>query len=40
MTISGDSKDYLAALSYVLNLSNTDGLERCSSCATSRRTKA
>ncbi|HEU5176653.1 MAG TPA: PilN domain-containing protein [Burkholderiales bacterium] len=28
VTISGDSKDYLAALSYVLNLSNTDGLAR------------
>lgn len=26
--ISGDSKDYLAALSYVLNLSRTEGLER------------
>ena len=26
--ISGDSKDYLAALSYVLNLSRTDALER------------
>lgn len=28
VTISGDGKDYLAALSYVLNLSRTDGLER------------
>jgi biopolymer transport protein ExbD len=28
VTISGDGKDYLAALSYVLNLSHTDGLER------------
>ena len=28
MTISGDGKDYLAALSYVLNLSRTEGLER------------
>ena len=28
VTISGDSKDYLAALSYVLNLSHTEGLER------------
>ena len=28
VTISGESKDYLAALSYVLNLSNTDGLAR------------
>jgi hypothetical protein len=27
VTISGDSKDYLAALSYVLNLSKTEGLE-------------
>ena len=26
MTISGDGKDYLAALSYVLNLSRTEGL--------------
>ena len=26
--ISGDGKDYLAALSYVLNLSRTEGLER------------
>ena len=28
VTISGDGKDYLAALSYVLNLSRTEGLER------------
>ena len=28
VTISGDGKDYLAALSYVANLSHTDGLER------------
>ena len=28
VTISGDGKDYLAALSYVLNLSKTEGLER------------
>jgi biopolymer transport protein ExbD len=28
VTISGDGKDYLAALSYVLNLSHTEGLER------------
>ena len=28
VTITGDGKDYLAALSYVLNLSRTDGLER------------
>jgi hypothetical protein len=28
VTISGDSKDYLAALTYVLNLSRTDSLER------------
>ena len=28
VTISGDSKDYLAALSYVLNLQHTDGLDR------------
>jgi len=28
VTITGDGKDYLAALSYVLNLSHTDGLER------------
>jgi hypothetical protein len=28
VVISGDSKDYLAALSYVLNLSRTDSLER------------
>ena len=28
VTISGDSKDYLAALSYVLNLSHTEGLDR------------
>jgi Tfp pilus assembly protein PilN len=27
VTISGDGKDYLAALSYVLNLSKTEGLE-------------
>ena len=34
VTISGDSKDYLAALSYVLNLSRTEGAGRgCSSCA-------
>ncbi len=26
--ISGDSKDYLAALSYVLNLSRTEALDR------------
>jgi hypothetical protein len=28
VTISGDGKDYLAALSYVSNLSRTEGLER------------
>ena len=28
VTISGDGKDYLAALSYVLNLSHTEGLDR------------
>jgi Tfp pilus assembly protein PilN len=28
VTITGDGKDYLAALSYVLNLSRTEGLER------------
>ena len=28
VTISGDSKDYLAALSYVLNLSHSEGLDR------------
>ena len=28
VTISGDSKDYLAALSYVLNLSHSEGLAR------------
>lgn len=28
VTISGDGKDYLAALSYVSNLSNIEGLER------------
>jgi biopolymer transport protein ExbD len=28
VTISGDGKDYLAALSYVLNLSRTEGLEK------------
>ena len=28
VTISGDGKDYLAALSYVSNLSRTQGLER------------
>jgi Tfp pilus assembly protein PilN len=28
VTITGDGKDYLAALSYVLNLSHTEGLER------------
>jgi Tfp pilus assembly protein PilN len=28
VTISGDGKDYLAALSYVLNLSRSEGLER------------
>jgi Tfp pilus assembly protein PilN len=28
VTISGDGKDYLAALSYVLNLSRTEGLDR------------
>lgn len=28
VTISGDGKDYLAALSYVLNLSRTEGLQR------------
>jgi len=28
VTISGDGKDYLAALSYVANLGRTDGLER------------
>jgi Tfp pilus assembly protein PilN len=28
VTIMGDGKDYLAALSYVLNLSRTEGLER------------
>jgi hypothetical protein len=28
VTISGDGKDYLAALSYVANLSRTEGLER------------
>jgi hypothetical protein len=28
VTISGDGKDYLAALSYVANLSHTEGLER------------
>ena len=28
VTITGDGTDYLAALSYVLNLSHTDGLER------------
>jgi biopolymer transport protein ExbD len=28
VTISGDGKDYLAALSYVLNLSKTEGLEK------------
>ena len=28
VTISGEGKDYLAALSYVLNLSRTEGLER------------
>jgi Tfp pilus assembly protein PilN len=28
VTISGDSKDYLAALSYVLNLSHREGLNR------------
>jgi Tfp pilus assembly protein PilN len=28
VTISGDGKDYLAALTYVLNLSRTEGLER------------
>jgi len=28
VTISGDGKDYLAALSYVLNLSHTDGMNQ------------
>ncbi len=28
VTIQGDGKDYLAALTYVLNLSRTEGLER------------
>ena len=28
VTLSGDGKDYLAALSYVANLSRTEGLER------------
>jgi hypothetical protein len=28
VTISGDGKDYLAALSYVLNLSHTEGMNR------------
>ena len=28
MVISGDSKDYLAALSYVLNLSRSEALDR------------
>ena len=28
VTISGDGKDYLAALSYVLNLSRTEGLKK------------
>ncbi len=28
VTISGDGKDYLAALTYVLNLSRTEGLQR------------
>lgn len=28
VVISGDSKDYLAALSYVLNLSHTEGMNR------------
>lgn len=28
VTITGDGRDYLAALSYVLNLSRTEGLER------------
>jgi hypothetical protein len=28
VVISGDSKDYLAALSYVLNLSQTEALDR------------
>ena len=35
VVISGDSKDYLAALSYVLNLSRAQALTACSSCATS-----
>ena len=40
VTISGDGKDYLAALSYVLNLSRTEGWSGCSWSAMSRRMKA
>ena len=39
MTITGDGKDYLAALSYVLEpLAAPRGSNACSSCAMSRRT--
>ena len=37
VTISADSKDYLAALSYVSNLATPGASSACSSCAMSRR---